>query len=306
MWVPAKPPDLGRLLAFHPQPVPVFPLACLLLFIGYAIGVARLHRRGDRWPLGRSLAFAAGLLTVVTVTGTGIGGYGMRLFSVHMVQHMVLSMLSPILLLLGAPVTLALRTLPGGRRGPRGALLTLIHSRAARLLTSPFFTVPLFLASLYGLYFTALFDAAMSNWWGHTWMLAHFLAVGLLFFWPILAVDPSPRHAGHGMRMLELLAAAPFHAFFGIAVMMSTTPVVSFFASASAWGISSTGDQNTAGSVAWAFSEIPTALVVIIIAAGWARASEREGRRLDREADRDGDQQLQAYNAYLSRLAARR
>ena len=304
MWMPAAPPDLARLLAFHPQPIPIFPVLCLLALIAYGTGVARLQRRGDRWPVGRTTAFVLGLMTVVLVTGTGIGGYGMRLFSAHMAQHMVLSMLSPVLLLMGAPITLALRTLPGGRHGARGLMLTIVHSRVARILTSPLVTVPLFLGSLYGLYFTTLFDTAMSTWWGHDWMLAHFLGVGLLFFWPILAIDPSPRQTGHGLRLLELLAATPFHAFFGIAVMMSTHPVVGFFAHTSAaWGISAAADQNTAGSIAWSFSEIPTVLVVILVAVSWARASDREAHREDREADRGGDRELLAYNAYLASLA---
>ena len=307
MWMPAARPDLARLLELHPQPIPIFPLACLLGLVAYAAGVVRLHRRGDRWPVGRTIAFVLGLLTVLLVTGTGVGGYGMRLFSVHMLQHMVLSMLSPVLLLMGAPITLALRTLPGGRRGPRGVLLAVVHSRAARVLTSPLVTLPLFLGSLYGLYFTSLFDIAMSTWWGHDWMLGHFIVVGLLFFWPIIAIDPSPRHTAHGLRILELLAATPFHAFFGIAVMMSTHPVVGFFThTASGWGLSPSNDQNTAGSIAWAFGEVPTALLVTLIAISWARASDREARRTDRNADRTGDPRLREYNAYLASLAGNR
>ncbi|HEX4015461.1 MAG TPA: cytochrome c oxidase assembly protein [Frankiaceae bacterium] len=305
MWAPTQAPDLQRLLAFHPQPVPLFPIACTLALIAYTGATIRLHRRGDRWPVGRTLAFIGGLISVLAVTGTGIGGYGMRLFSVHMFQHMVLSMLSPVLLLLGAPITLALRTLPGGRRGPRGLLLSILHSRAMRLLTSPLVTIPLFLGSLYGLYFTTLFDVAMSTWWGHDWMLAHFLTVGLLFFWPIVAIDPSPRRAGHGLRLLELLATTPFHAFFGIAVMMSTHPVVGFFRHSSGiWRISSAGDQNTAGSIAWAFGEVPTAILVVLIAVSWAKTSDREARRHDRLADRTGDRELHDYNAYLAALAS--
>jgi cytochrome c oxidase assembly factor CtaG len=304
MWMPTAAPDLSRLLAFHPQPVPVFPVGALLALIAYGAGVRRLRRSGTRWPLARTATFVLGLASVVLVTGTGIGGYGMRLFSVHMAQHMVLSMLSPVLLLIGAPVTLALRTLPGGRRGARGMLLAALHSRAARILTAPMITIPLFLGSLYGLYFTSIFDAAMSTWWGHTLMLGHFLFVGLLFFWPILAIDPSPRHTGHGLRLVELIAATPFHAFFGIAVMMSTRPIVNFFTRTSAaWGISPTSDQVTAGSIAWASSEIPTVLVALLVAVSWAKASDREARRQDREADRTGDQQLEAYNAYLAGLA---
>ena len=182
-----------------------------------------------------------------------------------------------------------------------------LHSRLARVISSPLFTLPLFIASLYGLYFTPLFDFVMGSWLGHEWMLAHFLMTGLLFFWPILGIDPAPRRPPHVLRMLELFVGMPFHAFFGIAVMMSRHPRRRLLRPPTGmWHLDPLADQNTGGGIAWAFSEIPTALVVIIFAAGWARASEREGRRLDREADRDGDQQLQAYNAYLARLAARR
>jgi putative membrane protein/putative copper resistance protein D len=130
------------------------------------------------------------------VTATGIGGYGMELLSVHMIQRMTLSMLAPIPLLLGAPGTLALRALcPAGRgrRGARELLLLVLHSRCAAALTSPFVTLPLLTASLYGLYFTPLFTILMRTWWGHDLMLAHFLAVGSLFYFPLLAVDPTPR-----------------------------------------------------------------------------------------------------------------
>lgn len=306
MWMPRLPPSVARLFAWHPQPVPVFPIGCLLALIAYGTGMACLRRRGDQWPLGRAVAFGAGLLTIVGVTGTGIGGYGMELLSVHMAQHMVLSMLSPILLLLGAPVTLALRTLPRGRRGPRGLLLRVLHSRVARVLSSPFFTVPLFIVSLYGLYFTSLFDAAMSTWWGHNWMLAHFVGVGLLFFWPIMAVDPSPRRTGHGLRILELLTGVPFHAFFGIAIMTSSGLIARFFADpAPAWGISALSDQRTAGAIAWGFSEVPTVLVLLVVVVGWSRSSEREARRADRAADRDGDHDLHTYNEYLAALSRR-
>jgi len=120
MWMPDVPPTLARLLAWHPQPVPVEPAACALLLLAYGLAVVRLRRRGDRWPIGRSVAWVLGVASIAAVTCTGVGGYGMELFSVHMVQHMVLSMLSPILLLLGAPITLALRTLPAARRGHTG------------------------------------------------------------------------------------------------------------------------------------------------------------------------------------------
>ena len=168
MWRPAAPPDVLRLMAIHLQPLPVMPALCVVLAAAYGCGVWRMHRRGHGWPPGRSVSWAVGLASILAVTATGVGGYGMTLFSVHMAQHMVLSMLSPILLLMGAPVTLALRALPAGGRygGPRRVLLRVLGSRPAGILTPPAVTLPLFIASLYGLYFTPLFDAADAHPWG--------------------------------------------------------------------------------------------------------------------------------------------
>ncbi|MER6810243.1 cytochrome c oxidase assembly protein [Spirillospora sp. NPDC000708] len=308
MWMPTAHPTLQRLLAWHPQPLPLEPVLCLLAVVLYGTAVARLRRRGDRWPILRVVAWTAGVACIAEVTCTGIGGYGMELFSVHMIQHIVLSMLAPILLLLGAPMTLALRTLPArrGRLGPRELLARLQGSRFARAVSAPLFTLPLFIGSLYGLYFTSLFDWAMGSWLGHELMLAHFLAVGLLFFWPIVGVDPAPHRPPHPLRMLELFLGMPFHAFFGIAVMMSASPIVGFFAHPpTAWRLSAVTDQTTGGAIAWAFGEVPTMLVLAALFVQWFRADSRTAARSDRQADRDGDAELARYNAYLARLTDR-
>lgn len=306
MWMPSLPPDLGRLVAWHPQPVPVLPLLCLLGAVLYGWGLWRLHRSGEHWPLGRTISFVVGLLLVVAVTATGVGGYGMALFSVHMFQHMVLSMLAPIPLLMGAPITLALRALPrgSGRRGAaRRGLLAVLHSRVARVLSSPLVAVTLFLLSLYGLYFTPVFDWAMSSFAGHTLMLIHFVAVGLLLFWGILEIDPVPHPHRPTFRIVELFITAPFHAFFGIAFMTSKDEVAGYFANPMAsWHVGALADQRVGGAIAWAFSEVPTLLVVLVVAVLWMRSSDREARRLDRRADRDGDLALTDYNAWLASL----
>ena len=298
---------LGRGLAWSPEPF--FLVAGLLALALYGIGVARLVRRGDRWPVGRCVAFGVGMLTVLLAMCTGLNDYGMVMFSVHMVQHMVISMLSPILLLLGAPITLTLRALPvagHGRTGPRELLLKLLHSRYLRLVTHPAFTIPLFIASLYGLYFTPLFDFLMESRTGHLVMMAHFLAVGLVFFWPIMGVDPGPQRPGHVLRILELFAGMPFHAFFGIALMMASEPMVGTYRHPPAGlGIEALSDQTAAGGIAWAFSEIPSVLVLLALLFQWYRSEQRQARRKDRAADRDGDRELEAYNAYLASLHAR-
>ncbi|MFG2217976.1 MULTISPECIES: cytochrome c oxidase assembly protein [unclassified Streptomyces] len=298
---------LGRGLQFSADPF--FLVGCLLGIGLYAYAVLRLRRRGDSWPAGRIVFFVVGVLSIALVMCTKLNDYGMVMFSVHMVQHMVISMLSPILLLLGAPVTLALRALPvagRGRTGPRELLLKLLHSRYMKIITHPVFTIPLFIASLYGLYFTPIFDFLMGSKTGHIAMMVHFLAVGLVFFWPIMGVDPGPHRPGYVMRMLELFAGMPFHAFFGIALMMATTPMVETYENPPAsLGIDALSDQGWAGGIAWAFSEIPSVLVLIALVFQWYRSEQRTAKRSDRAADRDGDQELQAYNAYLASLQAR-
>ncbi|MGN6330055.1 MAG: cytochrome c oxidase assembly protein [Motilibacteraceae bacterium] len=307
-WMPSAPPTLGRLLAWHPQPVPVLPLLCLLALVLYLAAVVRLHRRGDGWPWLRTVSFTLGLAAVVSVTGTVIGGYGMELFAVHMVQHMVLSMVAPVPLLLAAPVTLALRALDtdGAEGRARRGLLAVLHSRLAGVLTFPPLSLALFVASLYGLYFTPAFDVLMRTFWGHTLMLLHFLGIGLLFFWPLIGVDPAPRRTPYPLRVIELFLSAPFHAFFGIALMMAPTVLVDFFARLpAAWHLNPVHEQSTAGAIAWAFSEVPTVLVLAALAFQWARSDDRLARQRDRAADRDGDRELLAYNAYLAELAQR-
>ncbi|OIK06740.1 cytochrome c oxidase assembly protein [Streptomyces monashensis] len=304
MMMDLPPFTLGRGLQWSTDPF--FLVACLLGLGLYGWGVARLRRRGDQWSAGRTVAYVVGVLTVALVMCTKLNDYGMVVFSVHMVQHMIISMLSPILILLGAPVTLALRALPvagKGRRGPRELLLVLLHSRYMRIITHPAFTIPMFIASLYVLYFTPLFDTLMESRAGHIGMMVHFFAVGVVFFWPIMGVDPGPHRPGYVMRMLELFAGMPFHAFFGIALMMASEPMVSTFRHpAASLGIDALSDQNAAGGIAWAFSEIPSVLVLIALLFQWYRSEQRQAKRMDRLADRDGDKELAAYNAYLASL----
>lgn len=307
MWMPDAPPTVARLLATHLQPMPIFPVLCALLLFAYAAGVVAVRRRGGRWPVGRTAAFVVGLLVMWQVTATGVEGYGMMLFSVHMFQHMMLTMTVPILLLMGAPVTLALRALSSRGHGGavRRAIVAVLHSRVVRVLMSPPVRWFLFLSGLYGIYFTSLFDRLMSNVWGHYLMLGHFLATGLLFFAALVAVDPIPGRTRPMFRILEMFVSTPFHAFFGIAVMMTSTPIVSFFMHPpNAWGVDVLADQNIAGAIAWAFSEVPTLMVMAVVFAQWVRSERRAEARRDRRTEA-ADEELAAYNAYLAAVNRR-
>jgi putative membrane protein len=309
MWVPGEPPTWGRVFQPHLGPWSVLAVLSILGLLAYLGAVVRLRRTGVSWPWWRTLAWIGGTASLFAVTGTWLNGYSMVLFSVHMTQHMVLSLITPLLLLLAAPVTLALRTLPRGRSAagaPRALLLDALHSRFARFISHPLFTIPLFIASLYGVYFTPLFDDLMADPAGHQLMLAHFVVTGLLFFGPIVAQDPWPRTLSHPGRMLELFLPVPFHAFFGVAIMMAGSLVVETFAHPPAgWGIDPLRDQGEAGGIVWAFGELPTVLVLAVVFFSWAGSEERRGRALDRAADRTDDAELEAYNARLRAMAER-
>ncbi len=308
-----------------------FFFAVLVAVLGglYLAGVARLRRRGDRWSPGRTAAWLLGLATIVITTQTGIAKYAPILFSVHMAQHMVLNMLTPILLVLGAPVTLALRALKPaairGDRGPREWLVAVLHSRAVAVLAHPAVATVIFVAGTFALYFTPLFESAMRNHLGHIAMTIHFLLAGSLFFWVLVGVDPAPRTLPYPGRILLLFVTMPFHAFFGIALMNLAQPLARGWYTAvdPPWGASLLSDQHTGGAIAWGFGEIPTFIVLIALAFQWYFDDQRQARRLDRKADRaeerrtaaaeEGgdpappaeDDELAAYNAHLARLAER-
>ncbi|MET7327503.1 cytochrome c oxidase assembly protein [Nonomuraea sp. NPDC005650] len=304
----AMPPELtaGRLASLWRLDL-FFALLALVATAGYAAGVVRLRRRGDSWPVGRSLAWTTGIVLVVVFTQSGIATYAPVLFSVHMIQHMGLAMLTPIFLVLGAPVTLALRALkPAARRGDRGPrewLVAVLHSRLAEIASHPALAMVVFISGSYALYYTSLFENAMRQPVGHILMNTHFLLSGALFFWVVIGVDPTPRRLPYVAKLGTLMMTMPFHAFFGISMMMMGKSIASSWYDqlARPWGASVLEDQSVAGGMAWAFGEIPTMIVVITIAAQWARSDHRRSRRLDRR----GDGELTAYNDYLARLNRR-
>ena len=288
----------------------IFGTAAIVLALLYLAGLRRMRVRGDRWPVGRTVAWLCGCAALLVGTSSGIGRYGPAMFSVHMAEHMILSMLVPILMVLGAPVTLALRALPVAGRarppGPREWLLAALHSPVARWLTHPLVTLPLFVGSYYALYFSGLFAAALPEHGAHVVMNLHFVVTGLLFFWPLIGLDPSPRRLPPAARLGILFASVPFHAFFGVAVMSSETPIAGDFYRALAlpWVPDPLRDQQLGGGLAWASGEIPLLIVVIAMLVQWSREDERSARRDDRRADADGDAELAAYNAMLRQLAA--
>jgi cytochrome c oxidase assembly factor CtaG/putative copper export protein len=302
------PPTLARILLDWRFDL-VFGTAAIVLAGLYVAAVVRLRRRGDQWPSGRILSWLLGCLTLLFVTSSGVGRYMPAMFSMHMAAHMGLSMLVPILLVLGAPVSLALRALPAaGRNDPPGMrewLLAALHSRVSRVLTNPIVATVLFVAGFYGLYFGSIFDDAVGSHAGHLAMNVHFLVSGYLFYWVVIGVDPTPRPIPPLAKVGVVFASLPMHAFFGVELM--GTPTVlgeAYYRSLGlSWHTDLLGDQRLGGGIAWAAGEVPLVIVMLALLVQWARSDERTARRLDRAADRDDDADLTAYNAMLAELA---
>jgi cytochrome c oxidase assembly factor CtaG len=251
----------------------------------YVYGVFRLRQRGDAWPVGRTVAFLlGGLGSIAAVTVSGIEAYDTTLVSVHMVQHMVLSMIAPIFLALGAPVTLALRTLPAG---PRAVLLRVVHSRAARVVTFPLVAFGLFIANPFVLYFSDLYRVTMENALVHEITHAHFILTGCLFFWPLLGLDPLPNRWPYPARALLMVLSVPFHTVLGLTIMQSKTLLGGdwYPALQLAWA-DPFDDQRIAGGILWAGGEVVSVTMLGVLVLQWIRQSEREARRTDRALDR--------------------
>lgn len=290
----------------------LFGVAAAVLLLVYGFGVVRLRRRGDAWPVGRTVAWVIGTVALLVTTSSGVRAYGSAMFSVHMGEHMALNMFIPVLLVLGAPVTLALRVLPAAHGeqppGPREWIQWFVHSPVTRFLSHPVVAFTLFVGSLYLVYFTPLFDTFVRYHWGHELMTLHFLLVGYLYYWGIIGVDPGPKRLPFLGRLGLLFAVMPFHAFFGIATMTMTDLLGGTFYRQVGlpWMANLTDDQHLGGAIAWGASELPVIIVVVALVAQWARQDRRAGVRHDRHADSGYDDDLDAYNAMLAELARTR
>ena len=307
-------PTLSRVL-FGYEPNSLIIGVLVLLVALYIKGVVVLTKRGDKWPVGRTISFALGISAVDFATSGGLGLYANFSFSYHMIAHMVIGMIAPIGLVLGAPITLALRTLPQGRnpqeRGVRGSLIVVLHSKVGIIFTNPIIALIIFDGSLFALYFTDLFSVLMSTHVGHLFMTLHFLVAGYIFFSVIIGVDPNPRKIPHLLRIVVLFAAMSIHAFFSVALMSATTLIdKGYYASIQTpWVTDLLADQKLGGSIGWAMGEVPILLALIATFIQWMRDDSRESKRLDRNIARSAamgqPDELADYNLYLQQLAQR-
>ncbi len=276
----------------------------------YLAGVWRLRRRGDAWPIYRTILWVVGMLLLLWVTCGPINAYQDYLFSMHMVGHMLLTMAIPLCLVPGAPITLAARAIhkrDDDTRGGREWILWGVHTPFSKVVTHPLFAAVMFVGSLWVFYYTDLFRWSLYDHIGHEWMTAHFLISGYLFVLSLIGIDPVPYRFPYPFRLLTLIAVMAIHAFFGIAIMMQNGLMVAewFGSMGRTWGQTPLEDQYTGGGVAWSIGEIPTLILAITVAIQWSRSDDRMQRRRDRQVDRSGDSELDEYNERLAALAER-
>ncbi len=321
---PAGEADPVLALTDYPAPPPLEPASWFtvwridwlfattaVLAVGlYLWGYLRLRRRGDHWPVGRLLLWSTGWLIFLYLTNGAPAVYGRVMFSAHMAMHMGLMMVIPMFLVLGTPITLALRSLRARTDrtlGPREVLLALVHSKYLNVVVNPVVAGVIFFGSLLAFYWTDLFELALITHTGHVLMVVHFLLSGYVFVWSLVGTDPGPRKWPGPLRLLVLFATLTSHAFFGVAMMQGTFLLApGFFKSLDlAWVGDLIDDQQRGGAIAWGVGEFPTMVLALLVTLDWLRRDRAEERRSDRRADRTDDAELKAYNARLEALAER-
>jgi len=289
----------------------IWTLFAVFTSIFYLWGVERLRRRGDTWPTHRPIMWVGAMAILVYTTSGGVAVYGEFLFSAHMIEHMLLTMLIPVGIVLAAPVTLVARAIEvrhDGSRGMREWFLGIIHSKWIGFVGHPLVSTVVFGLSLMVFYYSPLLSWASTTHLGHEWMILHFLLAGYLFVQALIGVDPSPHRTSYPVRMILLMGTMGFHAFFGLSLMTGTSLLLPewFGAMGRTWGDSPLVDQQVGGAIAWGIGELPTLILSAMVVRSWIRSDEREAKRSDRQAVRDHDAELEGYNAMLEKLEKRR
>lgn len=301
----------ATVLLTHWRPNILFGAIAVFAVFGYLTAVRSLRRRRVRWPRGRTTAWVLGWIAVVTATSSGLGKYSGADFAIHMGVHMTLNMLAPLLLAMGGVVTLLLRALPTAKRdeptGWREWIVAVLNWRVSRTLYNPLLVFGLYIASYYGLYFTSAFESLVRYHWAHQLMNVHFIIVGYLFYSLVIGVDRTPRQLPHIGRLGFVLAAMPFHAFFGVVLMTGNDIIAEGFYRVldQTWATDLLKSQYIGGGIAWAGGEPVLLIVVLVLGVQWARSDAREARRKDRHYDQGIDLEFEAYNDMMRQLAAR-
>lgn len=264
----------------------------IVALVLYLWGLRRLHKRDIAWPAGRTISWAIGCVILFLTTSSGFGMYARAEFSAHMTAHVLLSILVPIFLVMGGPMTLALHTLPAAGRtdppGPREWLVEFINNPISRFLTHPVVVAVQFVAGFYVVYLGRFYDELISEHFGLMFMNVYFLVSGCLFFWVLIGVDATPKPYGTGTKLLVLLGALPLHILCGLALFNSETVLAEMWYGDLnlAWITTLLHDQQVGGGTAWAAGVVVLVLVLVAVGFQW-QSSRRHMRGRTRSAALD-------------------
>jgi putative membrane protein len=275
-----QPTLLSALTTWVPDPLP-----CLMAVVAagwYLLAARRVNRANPRVPVARwrVAAWLAGVAAILIALASAIDVYAADLLTVHMVQHLVLTMVAPPLLALGAPVTLLLRDVSPKTR--HRVILPVLHSHVVRLVASPLVAWPLFAVVMWLTHFSPLYDAALEDPNLHVVEHAVYLATGLIFWWPLVAADPIPGRMGYGTRLAYVGLQMPVSAAVGLAIYFSPSVLYPHYATlVRTWGPSALVDQQVGGIVMWGVGDLLMLAVVPLIVTAWMRADARRTVRSD-------------------------
>lgn len=273
-------------------PLEALPLLAVIVVSAlYMLGVRKLQRENIHWPLGRTISFVVfGNGTLFIATQGPLAFLDTTLLSTHMVQHMLLSMIAPIFLALGAPITLLLRVTRGK---VRKTIASVLHSRFVKVLSFPLFAGFIYIINPWLLYFTGYYEATLTNSLLHNFNHLHFIMVGSIWTWSLIGIDPMPR-MGFGLRLFSIFVTLPFHAFLGLTIMNQSDGIArTYYESLNLeWGPGVIADQQIAGGLLWAAGDVIGLLLFLALAIQWSKDSEKEARRIDRDLDRQSQKTL--------------
>lgn len=280
------PPGLSAATFFTEARLEIVPAVVVVaMAVLYTLGIRALSRRGRRWPLGRTLSFAGGLFALACATQSGVERYDTVLFSAHVVQHVLLGVVGPFLLALGAPITLALQASP---RSTQVALLRVLRSRPVHMFTNPIVAWALFGLTLFALYFTPVYELSLRNEVVHQFVHLHFVVAGSVFFWAVIGLDPVAWRIPYGFRLFLVLLTVPFHAILGLALMASSTPIAAdFYATVvQPIGTEPLADQRVGAGIMWVLGEVVGVVAGVVVVRQWMQHEQRVARRADAMDDK--------------------